>query len=52
MSKEGNIITILTEFSVPMRLFKLIRIYLNQSNVKVCIDKHLSDAFLIHSNPK
>jgi hypothetical protein len=52
MSKEENIINILTEFNVLIRLFKLIRIYLDQSNVKVCIDKHLSEALLIHSDPK
>jgi hypothetical protein len=34
---------ILTEFGVPMKLFRLIQMCLNETKSKVLIGKHLSD---------
>jgi hypothetical protein len=37
--------TILIEFGVPMKLFRLIKMCLNETYSKVHTDKHLSDRF-------
>jgi hypothetical protein len=43
---------ILTEFGVPTKLVRPIKICLNETNSKVCIGKHLSDSFLIQNGLK
>jgi len=40
---------ILNEFAVPMKLLTLIKMYLNKTYSKVCIDKNLSDAFSVQN---
>jgi hypothetical protein len=40
---------ILTEFEVPMKLFRLIKICLNETYNKVCITKYLSDKFPVQN---
>jgi hypothetical protein len=49
--EEGreDLYNILTEFSIPMMLARLIKICLNVTYNKVCIGKHLSDAFPIQN---
>jgi hypothetical protein len=42
----GGKSTILTEFSIPIKLIRIIQIHLNETCSKVCVGKHLSDAFL------
>jgi hypothetical protein len=37
---------ILIEFGVPMKLIRLIKMYLNETYSKLHIGKHLSDSFL------
>jgi hypothetical protein len=44
------LINILVEFGVPMKLVGLIKIYLNETSIKVCIGKHLSDSFPIQNS--
>jgi hypothetical protein len=43
---------ILTEFGVPMKLIWLIKMCLNKTYSKVCIDKYFSDSFLIQNGLK
>jgi hypothetical protein len=43
---------ILIEFKVPMKLVRLIEMYLNETCSKFCIGKHLSDNFSIQHNLK
>jgi hypothetical protein len=43
---------ILTEFGVPMKLVRLIKMCLNETYSKVCIGKHLSDSFPIKNGLK
>jgi hypothetical protein len=43
---------ILTEFCVPMKLFRLIRICLNETYSEVRISKHLSDNCPIQNDLK
>jgi hypothetical protein len=38
---------ILIEFGIPMKLLRLIKMCLNETYIKVCIGKHLSDSFPI-----
>jgi hypothetical protein len=44
--------SILTEFGVPMKLDRLIKMCLNETYTKVHIGKHLSDAFPIQNGLK
>jgi hypothetical protein len=37
------------EFGVTMKLFRLIKMCLNETYIKVHIEKHLSDSFLIQN---
>jgi hypothetical protein len=39
--------SILIEFGVPMKLVRLIKMYLNESYIEVCIGKYASDNFPI-----
>jgi hypothetical protein len=39
--------SLLTEFGIPMKLIRLIRMYLNETCSKVHLGKHLSDIFPI-----
>jgi hypothetical protein len=41
--------TILIEFKVPMKLFRLIKMCLNETYSKVCIGKHLSHNFPVQN---
>jgi hypothetical protein len=43
---------ILIEFEVPMKLVRLIKMFLNKTYSKVCIVKHLSDSFPIQNGLK
>jgi hypothetical protein len=43
---------ILTEFGIPMKLARLIKICLNETYSQVCIGKHLSDMFPIKNGLK
>jgi len=42
----------LTEFGIPMKLVRLIKMYLNETYGKVSISKKLSDAFPIQNGLK
>jgi len=41
--------SILSEFGIPVKLVRLIKMCLNKTYSEVCIDKHLSDAFPVHN---
>jgi hypothetical protein len=41
---------ILIEFGVPMKLVRLIKMFLNETYSNVCIGKHLSDTFPIENS--
>jgi hypothetical protein len=43
---------ILIEFGVPMKLVRLIKMFLNETYSKVSIGKHLSDSFRIQNGLK
>jgi hypothetical protein len=43
---------ILTEFVVPMKIARLIKMCLNETYSKFCIDKHLFDSFPIQNGVK
>jgi hypothetical protein len=43
---------ILIEFGVPMKLVRLIKMFLNETCSKVCIGKHLSEGFHIQNGLK
>jgi hypothetical protein len=43
---------ILIEFGVPMKLFRLIKMCLNETYSKVCIGKHSPDSFPIQNGLK
>jgi hypothetical protein len=43
---------ILIEFGVPIKLARLIKMYLNKAYCKVRIGKHLSDSFIIQNSLK
>jgi hypothetical protein len=43
---------ILVEFGVPMKLVRAIKLCLNETCGKFCIDKHLSALFRIENNLK
>jgi hypothetical protein len=38
------------EFGVPMKLIRLIKMFINKTYNKVCIGINLSNAFLIHNS--
>jgi hypothetical protein len=40
------------EYGVPIKLVRLIRIFLNETYSRVCIGKHFSDSFLIQNGLK
>jgi len=44
--------SILTEFGIPMKLVRLIKMHLNETYSKVCMIKHLSDAFPVQNGLK
>jgi hypothetical protein len=50
--KRKAFYNILIEFGVPMKLVRLIKMYLNEMYSKVCISNHLSDSFPIQSGLK
>jgi hypothetical protein len=41
--------TIISEFCIPLNLVGIIKMYLNETCNKVCIDKHLYDAFSVQN---
>jgi hypothetical protein len=43
---------ILIQFGIPMKLFWLIKMYLNEIYSKVCVRKHLSNNFSIQNGLK
>jgi len=43
---------ILTEFEIPIKLVRQIKMYLNKTYSRVCIGKHLSDMFPIRNGLK
>jgi len=43
---------ILIEFGTPMKLVKLIKMFLNETCSKICVGKHLPDIFPIQNGPK
>jgi hypothetical protein len=43
---------ILIEFGVPMKLVRLIKMYLNETYIKVHTGEHLSDTFPMQNCPK
>jgi hypothetical protein len=43
---------ILIEFGIPMKLVSLIEMCLNETYIKVCLGKHLSDSFPIQNGLK
>jgi hypothetical protein len=43
---------ILIEFGVPMKLVRLIKMCLNETYIKVCVHKHLSESFPIQNDLK
>jgi hypothetical protein len=43
---------ILIEFGIPMKLVRLIKMFLNETYSKVCIGKHLSDSFPLQNGLK
>jgi hypothetical protein len=43
---------ILIKFGIPMKLFRLIKMYLNETCSKVCVGKHLSDSFPVQNGLK
>jgi hypothetical protein len=45
--RRGVLYIILIEFGTPMKLVKLIKMFLNETCSKVFVSKHLSDAFPI-----
>jgi hypothetical protein len=48
----GKYFIILSEFGVPMKLDRLIKMWLNETYNKVRIGKYVSDTFPIHNGPK
>jgi hypothetical protein len=50
--KREVLCSILTEFVIIMKLFRLIKTCLNVTCNRVSIDKHLSDAFSIQNSQK
>jgi len=43
---------ILIEFGIPMKLVRLIKIFLNETYIRVRVGKHLSDTFSIKNGLK
>jgi hypothetical protein len=43
---------ILIEFGIPMKLVRLIKMWVNGTHSKVCIGEHLSDMFPIQNGLK
>ena len=43
---------IVIEFAIPMKLVRLIKMCLNETSTRDCIDKHLSDMFPIKNGLK
>ncbi|KAJ4442113.1 hypothetical protein ANN_11979 [Periplaneta americana] len=50
--KREVLYNILIEFGIPKKLVRLIKMCLNETHSKVCIDQFLSDAFPIHCGLK
>jgi hypothetical protein len=50
--KREVLYNILTEFGVPKKLVRLIKMCLNETYSKICIDKHLPDKFPIQNGLK
>jgi hypothetical protein len=46
------LINILTEFGIPMKLVRLIKMCLNETYSRIRVDKYLPDIFLIKSGLK
>jgi hypothetical protein len=43
---------ILIEFGIPMKLVRVIKMSLNETDINICADKHLSAAFPIQNGLK
>jgi hypothetical protein len=43
---------ILIEFGIPMKLFRLIKMCLNETYCQICVDKQLSDIFHVQNGLK
>jgi hypothetical protein len=50
--KEGSTVQLLIQTGVPMKLVRLIKMYLNETYSKENIGKHLSDNFPVQINLK
>jgi hypothetical protein len=50
--KREVLCNILIESGVTTKVFRLIKIYLNETYIKVHIGKHLSDTYPIQNGPK
>jgi hypothetical protein len=47
MTQLGEVLyNILLEFGIPKKLVRLIKMCLNETYRKICVDEHLSDTFL------
>jgi hypothetical protein len=50
--KREVLYNILLKFGIPKKLVRLIKMYLNETYSKVCVDKILSDKFPIQNGLK
>jgi hypothetical protein len=50
--RREELYNILIKSEIPMKPFRLIKMYLNETYNKVCIGKYLSDYFPFRKSPK
>jgi len=50
--RKGILYNILTEYGIPMKLAKLIKMFVNETYSRVRVDKRLSDVFPIKNDLK
>jgi hypothetical protein len=43
---------ILVAFGIPVKLIRLINLYINETHSRVCVGKNLSDAFSVQNSLK
>jgi hypothetical protein len=48
-SARRDVLYVINEYGIPLKPVRLIKVYLNETYIKSCIDKNLADAYNIRN---